>query len=663
MNTMKKTVLLICLLLASICINAAPVKIGDLFYTLYSSDLTAIVDCAPSGESYAELTTLTLPATVTYNGKVYSVLSVAEDAFGKCPNLETVYWNIVNCGRIYYSDAHPFYASSRTTQFKHIIFGEGVKTIPMYVCYKQYELEDVVIPSGVTSILRNAFAECSKLQTVTLPEGLTTLGISAFLNCSKLTSINIPASLKVINDYAFKGCSQLASVDLHEGVTEIDQEAFAQCAFTEVTIPSTATYVGEKAFKSIASLKTVNWNPTTCNNYGGYDVCPFYNSTGITTFVIGNNVTMIPAYLCYNLSGITEITIPSSVQSIGLGAFYQCSGLTKVVLNEGLTSTGGSVFKSCSNLKSINIPKSLKTINNYTFQYCSKLTSVNLHDDITRIGTEAFRETGLTTVTVPRSVTSLGEAPFRRCANLTKVYWKATNTTCSGYLDTHPFYQCTGIKTVVFSGNVEKIPNVAFYNASSLSLIINFSILPQTINANVFYNVNKETCELWVPEVSKDLYLAADVWKDFAKQANAPAIESEFEDTACDSYTWNKKTFTESGDYKDTLQTELGQDSIITLHLTINHSTFGEETQEAEGSYEWHNEIYTQSGNYEFVTTNTAGCDSIVTLHLTITEPEIPTALPSAKDEQMAAEKIIRDGQLCIRRKENTYTATGLKVE
>ena len=660
---MKKTILLICSLIASICINAAPVKIGDLFYTLYSSDLTAIVDCAPSGESYEGLTTLTLPATVTYDGKVYSVLSVEEDAFGKCPNLETVYWNIVNCGRIYYSDAHPFYASSRTTQFKHIIFGEGVKTIPMYVCYKQYKLEDVVIPSGVTSILRNAFAECSKLQTVTLPEGLTTLGISAFLNCSKLTSINIPASLKVINDYAFKGCCQLTSVDLHEGMTEIDQEAFAQCAFTEVTVPGTATYVGEKAFKSNTSLKTVYWNPTTCNNYGGYDVCPFYNSTGITTFVIGSNVTMIPKYLCYNLSGLTEITIPSSVETIGLGAFYQCSGLTKVVLNEGLTSTGGSVFKSCSNLKSINIPKSLKRINDYTFQYCSKLTSINLHDDITYIGTEAFRETELTTVTIPRSVTSLGEAPFRNCAKLTKVYWKATNTTCSGYADTHPFYQCSGIKTVVFSGNVEKIPNVAFYNASSLSLIINFSILPQTINANVFYNVNKETCELWVPEISMDLYLVADVWKDFAKQAKAPAVESEFEDTACDSYTRNEKIFTESGDYKDTLHTELGQDSIVTLHLTINHSTFGEETQEAEGSYEWHDVTYTQSGDYEYKTTNTAGCDSIVTLHLTITEPEIPTALPSAKDEQVYAEKILRDGQLYIRRKENTYTATGLKVE
>ena len=826
MITMKKTILLICSLIASICINAEPVKIGDLFYTLYSSDLTAVVASAPSGESYEGLTTLTLPATVTYEGKVYSVLSVAEDAFGKCPNLETVYWNIVNCGRTYYSDAHPFYASSRTTQFKHIIFGEGVKTIPMYVCYKQYELEDVVIPSSVTRVLRNAFADCSKLQTVTLPEGLTTLGISAFLGCSKLTSINIPASLTVIQDFAFQGCRKLASIDLHEGITEIDQEAFKSCALTEVTIPSTATYVGEKAFGSIASLKTVNWNPTTCNNYGGYDVCPFYNSTGITTFVIGSNVTMIPKYLCYNLSGITEITIPESVQSIGLGAFYQCSGLkevvlpegltstggsvfkscsnlqsvtipnslnkindymfqycsklatinlregityigdaafeqcaftevtvpstasyvgekafksitslktvywnpttcnnyggydvcpfynstgittfvigsnvtmipkylcynlsgiteitipasvqtiglgafyqcsglTKVVLNEGLTSTGGSVFKSCSNLKSINIPKSLKKINDYTFQYCTKLTSINLHDEITYIGTEAFRETGLTTVTIPRSVTSLGEAPFRNCAKLTKVYWKATNTTCSGYSDTHPFYQSTGIKTVVFSGNVEKIPNVAFYNASSLSLIINFSVLPQTINANVFYNVNKETCELWVPEVSMDLYLVADVWKDFAKQAKAPAVGSEFEDVACDSYTWNEKTFTESGDYKDTLHTELGQDSIITLHLTINHSTFGEESQEAEGSYEWHDVIYTQSGDYEYKTTNTAGCDSTVTLHLTITESVI-TNVPSTQAEQVAAEKIVRDGQLYIRRKDNTFTATGLKVD
>ena len=350
------------------------------------------------------------------------------------------------------------------------------------------------------------------------------------------------------------------------------------------------------------------------------------------------------------------------MQTIGLGAFYQCSGLTKVVLNEGLTSTGGSVFKSCSNLKSINIPKSLKKINDYTFQYCTKLTSINLHDEITYIGTEAFRETGLTTVTIPRSVTSLGEAPFRNCAKLTKVYWKATNTTCSGYSDTHPFYQSTGIKTVVFSGNVEKIPNVAFYNASSLSLIINFSVLPQTINANVFYNVNKETCELWVPEVSMDLYLVADVWKDFAKQAKAPAVGSEFEDVACDSYTWNEKTFTESGDYKDTLHTELGQDSIITLHLTINHSTFGEESQEAEGSYEWHDVIYTQSGDYEYKTTNTAGCDSTVTLHLTITESVI-TNVPSTQAEQVAAEKIVRDGQLYIRRKDNTFTATGLKVD
>ena len=105
-----------------------------------------------------------------------------------------------------------------------------------------------------------------------------------------------------------------------------------------------------------------------------------------------------------------------------------------------------------------------------------------------------------------------------------------------------------------------------------------------------------------------------------------------------------------------------GRDSIVTLHLTINYSTTGEETKEAEGSYEWHDVTYTQSGDYEFVTTNAAGCDSTVTLHLTITDP-IGTNLPATQAEQVAAEKIMRDGQLYIRRKENTYTATGLKVE
>ena len=88
--------------------------------------------------------------------------------------------------------------------------------------------------------------------------------------------------------------------------------------------------------------------------------------------------------------------------------------------------------------------------------------------------------------------------------------------------------------------------------------------------------------------------------------------------TACDSYTWNGKTYTENGDYTYTTTATNGCDSVVTLHLTINKSIATEETITACDSYTWNGETYTESGDYTYTTTATNGCDSVVTLHLTI---------------------------------------------
>ena len=67
-------------------------------------------------------------------------------------------------------------------------------------------------------------------------------------------------------------------------------------------------------------------------------------------------------------------------------------------------------------------------------------------------------------------------------------------------------------------------------------------------------------------------------------------------------------------------------DSIVTLDLTINQSSYATETIAACGSYEWYGTIYTESNNTATWTgTNAAGCDSIVTLNLTI--DTLPTIL------------------------------------
>ncbi|MBR4788035.1 MAG: T9SS type A sorting domain-containing protein, partial [Bacteroidales bacterium] len=88
--------------------------------------------------------------------------------------------------------------------------------------------------------------------------------------------------------------------------------------------------------------------------------------------------------------------------------------------------------------------------------------------------------------------------------------------------------------------------------------------------------------------------------------------------TACDSFSWHSSTYTQSGDYPFVTTNAANCDSIVTLHLTVNYTTYGQETVTACDSFSWHGSTYTQSGDYPFVTTNAANCDSVVTLHLTI---------------------------------------------
>lgn len=104
--------------------------------------------------------------------------------------------------------------------------------------------------------------------------------------------------------------------------------------------------------------------------------------------------------------------------------------------------------------------------------------------------------------------------------------------------------------------------------------------------------------------------------------------------TACDQYLWRNHVYTASGTYSDTLSTPAGCDSIVTLHLTINHSEHEEYYENACDAYEWHGNTYTESGNYEYYTTTDQGCERIEVLHLTIlpeatTEAETLALCPS----------------------------------
>ncbi len=97
-----------------------------------------------------------------------------------------------------------------------------------------------------------------------------------------------------------------------------------------------------------------------------------------------------------------------------------------------------------------------------------------------------------------------------------------------------------------------------------------------------------------------------------------PSKTGEFSATACDVYEWNGVSYSESGDYQQTLQTQFGCDSVVTLHLTIHPSKTGEFSTTVCDVYEWNGETYTESGDYQQTLQTQFGCDSVVTLHLTV---------------------------------------------
>ena len=101
----------------------------------------------------------------------------------------------------------------------------------------------------------------------------------------------------------------------------------------------------------------------------------------------------------------------------------------------------------------------------------------------------------------------------------------------------------------------------------------------------------------------------------------------------CDSYTWHGTTYTEStapfGGPTYTTEGSNGCDSITTLHLTVNTTGSTVQTVTACDSYTWINGVtYTQStGILDAPTYTVVGedCDVIVTLHLTINQSQSTT--------------------------------------
>ena len=159
--------------------------------------------------------------------------------------------------------------------------------------------------------------------------------------------------------------------------------------------------------------------------------------------------------------------------------------------------------------------------------------------------------------------------------------------------------------------------------------IHNYAITPQSLQSRAVYNVNKQTCILYVPIDYINLYRAADVWKDFANIIGV-ATDLQFEDQIV-SVTYLKQD--------STLHYMESQTWAVPLEPYIEGFTF----------VGWR----VEQGMLN---------DGIVLR--AVYESSTPTQAPEVYvNPANKAQKLIKNGNVYILSSDKTYTVTGQEVK
>ncbi len=196
----------------------------------------------------------------------------------------------------------------------------------------------IILGEGVTEIGAYAFKE-ARIKSLTLPNTLTKIGEGAFQSFGFIDSgeLLLPDSVSEIGASAFF-LAQLEKVTLPEGLTTLPDEIFSDAIIKSITLPSTITEIGYRAFYRCEQLTEVNL-PASLVNIGS---SAFYNCSSLTSITLPQNLTTIGAWAFEN-TGLTSLEIPRSVTTIGYQAFIGAP-ITSVTGGEGLTSLKTDAF-------------------------------------------------------------------------------------------------------------------------------------------------------------------------------------------------------------------------------------------------------------------------------------------------------------------------------
>lgn len=382
--------------------------------------------------------------------------------------------------------------------------------------------------TGLKVIACNEFESCTQLETITFPPTIEEIETAPFSNCSALKSIVIPASVtKISNSCIGTQLWNLQSIKVETGNTVFDSRNDCNAIIETATgklvygcqntiIPAGVTIIGSNSFNSCLTkpieipegVITIEKDAFLIDRFNSITLPSTLKE--MTSAFAYSWLIAVESHIAqpfpldaetFNMAANAVLYVPAGTKTLyentaGWNAFTNIFEIEEETAENVITFKDEAIRQLCvdnwdfnqSGALSLNEARGVLKLGT-TFRSNTDISSFNelrFFTGLTSIDDYAFRESKLSEFILPPSVTSIGQRAFMRCRNLKSVYIPET---------------------------VTSIANGAFNGCNGLELVIVNSRTPIAIESNTFST--RADVTLYVPLGTKELYLAADYWKDF----------------------------------------------------------------------------------------------------------------------------------------------------
>ncbi len=473
---------------------------------------------------------ITIPKTIVYQGKTYSVTTIGASAFRSCIGLTSItlpssikkfdYYAFYNCSslkRVNITDINAWL----NTNFLDSLANPLNEAHHLYL--NENEITELTFPNMLTSIGNYVFSGCSGLKSVTIPSSITSIGRSAFSGCSGLTSIALSSSLNTIGDYAFSGCSGLTNIALSSSLNTIGNYAFSHCSgLTSITIPNSVTFIGDGAFTYCTGLNTINVDSSN-PIYDSRDNCNAIVKTSENEIIAGCKGTVIPSSVT-NIKGLIQEYFyhdgPFSyyyLAFVGYGAFEGIN-MDSLIIPASITNIGHGAFQGshinkiyyhsldCGSYYFTTPVKPYDDFYCYPFAGCQADEFI-IGSNITQIPSYLASDACFSSIIIPNSVTSIGERAFNYCEELSSIYLIGEGDWNAGlFMDSFDSYTIANL--YIDAG----LTSVKGLHVAPIDVYCYATVPPQCDD----YSFTDYSGTLHVPAASIASYFTAPYWCNFA---------------------------------------------------------------------------------------------------------------------------------------------------